>query len=60
MFYMNIGPGTDPISGDTEPGHLLLTYTGEEPPDFEIDTDPSSEYYGHLIWVVPDDEEEAS
>ena len=57
MFYMNIGPGTDPISGETEQGHLLLTYTGEEPPDFEIDFDTESETYGHLIWVVPEDEE---
>ena len=56
-FYMNIGPGEDPISGETEQGHLLLTYTGDEPPDFEIDTDPSSEHYGHLIWVLPDEEE---
>lgn len=57
MFYMNIGPGTDPISGETEQGHLLMTYTGEEPPDFEIDFDTESATYGHLIWEVPEDEE---
>lgn len=60
MFYMNIGPGTDPVSGDTEQGHLLLTYTGDDPPDFEIDTDPNSSTYGHLIWQVPDENEEES
>lgn len=57
MFYLNIGPGTDPITGDPEEGHLLLTYTGDDPPDLSIDFDPDSPTYGHLIWEVPEEEE---
>ena len=35
MFYFSV---------DAD-GHLILTYTGDDPPDFEIDEDT-----GHLIW----------
>jgi len=39
MFYFNVD----------EDGHLILTYTGDDPPDFEIDEN------GHLIWTVEEE-----
>ncbi len=40
MYYFNVD----------EDGHLILTYTGNDPPDFEIDED------GHLILTIGEDE----
>ena len=42
MYYFSVDQNT---SSQTY-GHLFLTYTGDAPPDFEINSD------GHLIWTV--------
>lgn len=41
LFYFNVD----------EDGHLILTYTGDDPPDFSIDEDT-----GHLIWTFGEDD----
>lgn len=42
MYYFNV----DNDSESETFGHLFLTYTGDNPPDFEINEN------GHLIWTV--------
>lgn len=45
MYYFNV----DNDSTSNTYGHLFLTYTGDSPPDFEINED------GHLIWTVEEE-----
>lgn len=56
-IFFNIGPGTNPRTGQTENGHLLMTYVGDTIPAGEepyyIDYDETHlDTYGHLMWRV--------